>query len=233
MSAIDSAPAFKYMIESEKSSAINEMLINICGITGWTVPSDEMLLVFINQMNIKISESFYYMNVSEILYAFRTYGSQVKNWGSSMSVVLINQVIDLYKEERDRVVKTVINAVDAKQLPPPQKMTESDWEEFESMIRESFLTGKLKKQMLPIILYDHLFETGKITFDKKEIWEQSKINRVCYLKNEVEMRRMTNVEASISIDYILSGSRYTAHAEYSRLVIESKQLSLCKYFTNK
>lgn len=79
------------------------LLVKIHVITGWTIPPAELLNILVDQFQKKLVESYPTMNPDEIEYAFRTGGTTVKDWGKSMNLALIDEVLIPYLDERKRL----------------------------------------------------------------------------------------------------------------------------------
>jgi hypothetical protein len=82
------------------------ILVKIHVITGWVIPEDEGYMnILMDQFEKKLSESYSNVNADEIEYAFRTFGTTVKDWGKSMNLSLIDEVMIPYLEQRATVSK--------------------------------------------------------------------------------------------------------------------------------
>lgn len=91
------------MGEDEISLWSKSLLLKIHVITGWTIPADELLIILVDQFTKKLCESYQDMNPEEIEYAFRQYGTSVKDWGKAMNLSLMDQVLPQYLAERKRI----------------------------------------------------------------------------------------------------------------------------------
>lgn len=92
----------------DQSKWIKALMLRIHVITGWTLPANELLQLFIDQFQLKVEESWGILNPDEIEYAFRANGPKVKNWGSNMSINLLDEVLSPYiqlKEMAARIAK--------------------------------------------------------------------------------------------------------------------------------
>jgi len=76
------------------------LMIKIHIITGWVLPEKELLPIFIDQFTKKLIEEYSNLNVDEIEYAFRSTGTMVKDWGKSMNLALIDEVLRPYLAQR-------------------------------------------------------------------------------------------------------------------------------------
>lgn len=77
------------------------LLLKIHVITGWSLPTDEMIeTVLTDQFIKKLQEDYGDLNVDEIEYAFRSGGTRVKDWGKNMNLSLIDEVLIPYCHDR-------------------------------------------------------------------------------------------------------------------------------------
>lgn len=77
------------------------LLLKIHVITGWSLPTDEMIeTVLIDQFVKKLNEDYGSLNVDEIEYAFRSSGTRIKDWGKYMNLSLIDEVLIPYCHDR-------------------------------------------------------------------------------------------------------------------------------------
>ena len=97
------SPAIGTLGSSEFSKIVKALLIRIHVITGWMIPENELLNVFVDQVRKKMIESYYMLNTEEIEYAFRNTGSDIKDWGKHMNIFLLDQVLSPYIEKKKQV----------------------------------------------------------------------------------------------------------------------------------
>lgn len=95
---------FKDMSDAEFDYKTQKLLLEIYVITGWTIPNEENLLMFVRQFRAKVMESYSYLNPDEIEFGFRLCGKHVKEWGKNMNIAIIDQVIDLYLQEKSDAI---------------------------------------------------------------------------------------------------------------------------------
>lgn len=96
----------------------NSTLLKIHVITGWTIPTNKIMEVLIDQFIKKIKEGYSDTNPEEWEYAFRNYGTTVKDWGKSMNLSLIDEVMIPYLSDR----KHLSHEVEERKEPPPMKI---------------------------------------------------------------------------------------------------------------
>ena len=77
------------------------LLLKIHVITGWRIPENETLLTVLqDQFYKKLIEDYANVNVQEIEYAFRRFGTAIKDWGKDVNLNLIDTVMVQYLAER-------------------------------------------------------------------------------------------------------------------------------------
>lgn len=95
-----SAPRICDMDHNLQSMWAKSLLLKIHVITGWVIPDTELLNILIDQFEKKLIENYGMLNVEEIEYAFRSGGTVVKDWGKSMNLALIDEVLIPYLNKR-------------------------------------------------------------------------------------------------------------------------------------
>jgi hypothetical protein len=91
------------MTEAELQSSVKQTLLKIHVITGWNMPPNELMLILVDQFAKKVLESYPNVTAEEIEYAFRSEGHSVKEWGKSLSISLIDDVMLPYLSKRFEV----------------------------------------------------------------------------------------------------------------------------------
>lgn len=81
------------------------LMVKIHIITGWVLPESSLMSIFIDQFTKKLIEDYSHLNVDEIEYAFRSIGTGVKDWGKSMNLSLIDEVLTEYVYKRFELSK--------------------------------------------------------------------------------------------------------------------------------
>jgi hypothetical protein len=154
---------FGRMSEDEVLVAANAMLLKIHIVTGWVIPEAEFLTILKDQFIKKMQESYSNVNTDEIEYAFRTFGTTVKDWGKSLNLSLIDEVMIPYLEQR----ATVSRIEEQKKLPALEmkedlsERTMSDW--YEETARQ-IKANKLPLDLIPQMLADWLIKKGTIEY---------------------------------------------------------------------
>jgi hypothetical protein len=110
-------------------------LLKIHVITGWSIPKDELMNLLLDQFIKKLLESYPNVNTEEIEYAFRNYGTTVKDWGKNMSLALIDEVMIPYLANR----KHLSHEIEERMAPPPAKiLTDEDLDNLHRAWTEEF-----------------------------------------------------------------------------------------------
>lgn len=145
---------------SEIIFSAKTLLFKISAITGWTLPISEMLTVLIDQFSKTLAEKYRFTNINEFEYAFRSKGIETKDWGKSLNLSLIDEIMIPYLETRIEVSKMEESKKSTQNLLPKRKreMTNEEWEEWIIDIRKYTL------EAIPNMVYEYLERVGKINF---------------------------------------------------------------------
>lgn len=142
------------------------LLLKIHVITGWTIPENELMNILIDQFVKTLSEKYPSLNTDEIEYAFRSLGTTIRDWGKTMNLNLIDQVLVPYSDNRFQISEDErrINVA-----PPPQRIFTQD--ELDNSAREavqrqyrSMLFGQQilnPEANLEILIKDGLIQSGE------------------------------------------------------------------------
>jgi hypothetical protein len=162
-----SSPRICDMDMNLQSMWAKSLLLKIHVITGWVIPDTDLLTILIDQFEKKLIENYGMLNVEEIEYAFRNGGTIVKDWGKSMNLALIDEVLIPYLNHRFNLSMTEEERKAA--IPKIKIYTQ---EENEDLIRgdiEAFyqrcLAGRvpyaLPEYFKPMLLQDGLMKEGE------------------------------------------------------------------------
>ena len=141
--------------------------MNINVITGWKILDDEKLQEILDkQFELFLIENFKTLNKAEILFAFRKYGHTVENWGKSLNLVLIGNVLRQYETQRGLVseYEERIGQNLAENLLPLPKVTD---EEILNTAKE-IVEAKGNISFINPKAYSILFKQGKINLTEEE-----------------------------------------------------------------
>lgn len=142
------------------------LLIKISIITGWSIPEQkEIKNVLYEQFGKKLVEDYGSLNVQEIEYAVRSYGTSIKDWGKSINLSLIDQAIEPYLLRRAEIRKLEVSAIKQPQLQEVHEPV--DYEAMVEVVRKTYLKTKLTG-LIPAPIYDILSERKDIDLDLEE-----------------------------------------------------------------
>jgi hypothetical protein len=143
---------------------VDALLLKIHAITGWTIPEKKILAILVDQFRKKILESYPTCNPDEIEFAFRSEGTKVKDWGKSMNLSLIDEVMIPYLSKRFEISR-VEEQKKQQLLEQKMEMTDEDlWEQTEALVKK----GGYQIDLIPPSLYEWMDKNGNILFDSKE-----------------------------------------------------------------
>ena len=175
-----SQPPIRRMDPEQLVLHAQALLLKIHVITGWRIPENETLLTVLqDQFYKKLIEDYANVNVQEIEYAFRRFGTAIKDWGKDVNLNLIDTVMVQYLAERKSVSDMEENL---KQLPEKPKPTD---EQILSLSRENiefkyqqFLQGKTSFTILPETGLATLALDGYCDFNIQEDFVQKAIENI-------------------------------------------------------
>jgi hypothetical protein len=93
----------------QRFNEIRKLLLKISVITGWQLPQKEVFDILIDQLDKFFFENFPYFNAPEIEFAFRRYGTQIKDFGREVNLGLFSEVLNTYKSDRRTVLIEAVN----------------------------------------------------------------------------------------------------------------------------
>jgi len=151
--------AFSKIPEHEKQLHIYKLLVKISVITGWALPEPELFDIFIEQFKLKMDESYRFLNMDEIEYAFRTY--KVEDYGKNFNLHIFIEVLSRYLADRKQVDE--YEDQERAQIFIHNQVEQSDQELENELLAYSQkdFTGK-KIYLLPPFLFDNLVKLNKI-----------------------------------------------------------------------
>lgn len=199
---------FGKIAEEEIRITASSLLIEISLITGWALLEDTTAaMVLKKHFELKLKESYPNVNEHEMLYAFRQ-NTTVKDWGKSMNLSLIDEVMIPYLENRFEVSK-LEESLNFPQIQPPDPEIMSN-DEFIELNKNIYLKTKnfalVSERCFAILLNQHKME-------KPAGQERERILRTArawFFKEE---------------------DRYMTHEERERMInIFSKKIAVCEYF---
>lgn len=180
------------MVWADVDTWSKALLIKINAITGWVIP-EHNLEVLLDQFRKKLVESYGNCNPEEIEYAFRNYGTVVKDWGKQMNLSLIDEVMIPYlarrREISDREESIAINKVT--QIEYKEDMSQEAMQDWFNETAKKIKAGEMKVDYVPLMLYEFMDANGNISAtkeDKHKYLEQAVNYRQWELEDELQKR---------------------------------------------
>lgn len=211
------------------------LLVKINAITGWIIP-DESLEILVDQFRKKLTESYANCNPDEVEYAFRNYGTGVKDWGKQMNLSLIDEVMVPYLERRFELSRVE----EQKTKPIPQIENKEDMS-MEAMadwfndVSKKIKDGKLLLEFVPPMLYIWMDENGNINktnAEKHAYLERAVQYRYGKLIEEVQKEDSATNRYSLSEFTRMKDGGCFVGSEISHLKTLAKQMILFELILN-
>jgi len=198
----------------ELKMAVKRLLLKLNFITGWALyddPDDQAILD--EQFELKLKESYPTVNLDEIEYAFRN-NTGVKDWGKSINLSLIDEVMIPYLSHRAEVSKIEEQLMAKKELPAPPAEIITDEETLR--MAEGFCKLPEGWKLISLSAYKILGKQGHMSYTDAE---------------RAEIRKAANV-------YIDGMFREDPHlfnemSREKRVNNFCKKLAVAKYFKTK
>jgi hypothetical protein len=164
------------------------LLIRISVITGWVNPEGQLLNVLVDQFNKKLAESYQNVNPDEVEYAFRNYGTTVKDWGKTVNLSLIDEVMIAFLTAR----REVSAKEEQKTLPEPpaepiEDLSDQAMTDWMAYVQDRVKACKCTVEFVPLALYEWKDSKGEITHTPEE--------KKMYIERAVSYRQQQLVEA--------------------------------------
>lgn len=216
------------MTEEERWFAAQTLILKIHAITGWTIPISEMMDILIDQFQQKLIEDYKNVTVKEFEYAFRTKGLDIKDWGKALNLVLIDEVMlpyldnrfDLSMQEQKIQAQIQMKKEDQELLNRPP-MSDEEWNEWLLDI------AKYPINKIPCDSYNYLEKVGKIkltTPQKHEYMERAIAHLIGITdpvkKEGIELAQMKN-------------KGVYSHETTATLITISKRLAVYDYLNSQ
>jgi hypothetical protein len=156
------APKIKTFTDDLLRTHTQLMLFKIHVITGWKLPEmvdssnpDAYALnakanILEEQFYLKLKEDYGEMNVEEVAYAIRKFGTQVKDWGKDINLSLIDTVLIKYLETRVELSDLEMRLKKEAEKPKPtDEQILSIKRETIEVCYQGFLNGKQSIALIP------------------------------------------------------------------------------------
>lgn len=112
------------MTPAEISAFSKALLLKIHVITGWVIPTGELMTILCDQFAKKLTEDYSVLNPDEIEFAFRSLGLKLEDWGKNLNLNLVDKVLLPYLDERFSVSE---KEAAIKEPPPAVSLTSQMW----------------------------------------------------------------------------------------------------------
>lgn len=155
--------------EIELPVAFKTLLFRIHTITGWKLPDDDLFLkILVDEFSKFMVEKYSDLNTDEVSFAFRNYGTSVKDWGKSMNLSLVDEPLTKYLEVRrclseleERKAQVSDTTLKIEPVLDPDELLES--------VKSVYLKVK-KVGLIPVKVYEILVERNEIdlTIEEKQ-----------------------------------------------------------------
>lgn len=170
---------FGKMEWAELDTWAKALLIKINAITGWVVQEDT-LDILVDQFRKKLSESYKNCNPDEVEYAFRNYGTAVKDWGKQMNLSLIDEVMIPYLNRRYELSRIEEQKAKPLEIENKEDMSREAMQDWFDVTAKKIRSGEMKLEFVPPMLYEFMDDNGNISATKEQKYE--------YLQKAVEYR---------------------------------------------
>ncbi len=157
---------FAKMNEQERDAHCVALLMKINVVTGWPLPErEEEENILSEQLKLYIIENWPLFNPDEIMYAVRSYGTTLNNWGKNMNLSLIGKALIDYENERVEVSK-----LEESKKPMQTNLIapQADWKGLCETYYQDFLNNKLNFEIMPYQLYDEFVKQKLMSDDAYE-----------------------------------------------------------------
>lgn len=186
------------MPEEDVDLWVDALMLKINAITGWTIPSGVVLTVFTDQLKKKMAESYSTVNGEEVEYAFRNYGTEVKDWGKQMNLSLLDQVLIPYLKKRASLSEIEEQTEPIKMIEHKEDTSDKAMEDWYAETCRRVQQGECTVDFIPIMLYEWKDSRGEIKVSTKIKHEYlakamehryNKLQEECEKKPDVDARR--------------------------------------------
>jgi len=217
------AKRFGLMNDTEIDLAATKLIITVSVITGWTPPPGEFCIALEAQLVKKIRESYQFLNMEEVEYAFRQKALNMKDWGKVINISMLDDVLARYLDERFDLSHQEERVRMTPAIEQKKELSPEEWEEW---LAEISCEKQLNK--IPSVSYDYLAKIGKINLTPKE-------------KNSLMLRAVDHVGTTIFSDInTREGAAFLKmkkSGEYSAevtgtLITFAKRIAVFDYYTN-
>lgn len=211
----------KFFKEESLSPHIRALVFKINVVTGWAVPElEEQRRVLYDQFQKKLIEDYSSLNMDEIEYAIRSYGTKIKDWGKAINLSMVEEVLTAFIAHRAQVRRLEESHLQ-KELPTAQAEP-LNWPEYLETVKSTFLKTKIPG-LIPAEIYHHLVQEKEIDLtveEKRSLFER--------MKGRLENEALANGKAGL---HELRDLKENRDKYNSRLRQMCYQQSVADYFT--
>ena len=220
---------FRKMDWGELNTWTKALLVKINVITGWVIPEDT-LEILVDQFRKKLNESYPNCNPDEIEYAFRNYGTVVKDWGKQMNLSLIDEVMIPYLNKRIEISRVEeqkahpIGLIENKEDMSKEAML--NW--FEDTAKK-IRAGELLVDFVPLMLYEFMDDNGNISAtpaQKYEYLQRAAEYRLGQIQRDVEKHDNHNNRWRLSSFIAMKSNGYFEGEEADKVKSLAKKMLL-------
>lgn len=154
------------------------LMLKISVITGWVNPSGDLQTILTDQLCKKMVENYSNVNTDEVEYAFRNRNTEIKDWGKSFNLTLLDEVLQPYLEKRFEV-SAMEERIKSKPMQLEEKKEITD-EEMQEWVNDWKI--KIKDISNPVLIppsfYDWLDKNNILNLSKEQKIEYATVQAV-------------------------------------------------------
>lgn len=227
-----SGPRLASIPEIDYSITCKSILAQICATTGWDMPQNPFMSnAVVSAFEAYCKEYLSDMTGDEILYSFRRFGLNTKDWGKAINLQLINDPIQSYREVR----REISDIEDSIPCPDPHDYIsgDEDWSDSWDRLIYDFDPNNSFYQFIPwTIFYDWLKRTGKIEINEEFVQQardeelgilQRKANPTPQDKNEIERMKCIDWRKDQKVLRYISTRVKTIHAKQLLIKLQKEK----------
>lgn len=217
------------------------LLVKIHTVTGWVIPTGNMLTIIIDQFKKKLVEVYGSCNPDEIDYAFRTFGTGVKDWGKQMNLSLIAEVMSEYLTRRIDVSKHEESIATREKAMKPvdrqEDLSDVAMEQWLEDIEKRVKAKEIQIDFMPMMIFEWLKSKGILSDEDDKLGPH--IEKATMLRRKALIRRfkennndkLAKKELSDFLDMIKQG--YFTGSEITTITNLAKRIVLYEHITGQ
>lgn len=208
------------------------LLLRISIVTGWTNPEGQLLAILVDQFTKKLTEGYQHVNADEMEYAFRNYGTTVKDWGKAVNLSLIDEVMIPFLGARKEASKIEEQKAPVELQPATEDLGDAAMIDWAIEMRQRILSGAVNIRFMPPMLYDNLEKMGKLFLSKqmkKEFVVKAINYRQAELVADVESDNSIGNRTKINNFMTMKETRVFVGQEAENLRVLAKKIALYEF----